>query len=417
MVTLFPGDEPRVVILELVVGIPRALRLGAGLGEEARVAELRRTEGLIADGLLFELEAFLSAFRTLGAEACVAVPPVFPRPRQADRIDARVAEHARQGSDRRLIQVGLILVGVQRLPGPNRVPLRRPLAQPADRPRVVRVDLVVEPNERVPVGAILGNREVQGRPGRKPARPVRVVHLPLEAEEELGLVLDDRAADDTAPVASDSRRLRQIPCSDEIIRGRQLIAGPLREQHTLELVRPRLGDRVDDGAARAAKLRVIHAGQHLEFLDRLERGAHLRARAGAQGVVCVVAAVDRDIVVLTGLAGGDDRVVAHLVGRRELNPRQESDRRKEVAVHRGQLAQLLSPDVAADLHARRVNQRRLGRDPDGFLERAEGERHVDRQRLADRQQEAASLERPEACKLGRHTVTPGSELRGEIAAV
>jgi hypothetical protein len=102
---------------------------------------------------------------------------------------------------------------------------------------------------------------------------------------------------------------------DEVVRGRQLIARPLREQHTFELVRPRFGDRIDDGAARTAELRVIHAGQYLEFLDRFERSAYLRAGAGAEGVVRVVAAVDRDIVVLRGLARGHDRVIAHLVGR------------------------------------------------------------------------------------------------------
>ena len=51
VVTLLPGKEPRVVILNLIVGIPRALRLGAGLRQEALIAELGRTEGLIADGL------------------------------------------------------------------------------------------------------------------------------------------------------------------------------------------------------------------------------------------------------------------------------------------------------------------------------------------------------------------------------
>ena len=78
-----PGHEPRVVVLDLVVGIPRTLRLGAGLGEVAQVVQLRRAERLIAGRLVAELEACLSAVGTLGAEACVAVPPVLPRPGDA----------------------------------------------------------------------------------------------------------------------------------------------------------------------------------------------------------------------------------------------------------------------------------------------------------------------------------------------
>ena len=102
--------EPGVIVLDLIVAVPGALRLGAGLREEARVGELRRTEGLIALRLLFEREAGPSALRTLSAEAGVAVPPVLPRPRHANGIDASVAEHARHGAHRGLIEVGLVLV-------------------------------------------------------------------------------------------------------------------------------------------------------------------------------------------------------------------------------------------------------------------------------------------------------------------
>ncbi len=233
----------------------------------------------------------------------------------------------------------------------------------------------------------------------------------------MGLVPDNRAADHAAPVAPDRGRLRQVLGPDEIVRGRQPVAGPLGEEHPLELVRPRLGDRVDDGAARAAELRVIHARQHLEFLDRFERRAHLRACAGAEGIVRVVAAVDRDIVVLGGLAGGDDRVVAQLVGRRILNTREKRDRRKEVAIHRGQLAELLGSDVAAHFGARSVDERRFAGHLDGLCERTQQERHVDRHRLADRQQESAPLERAEACQLGLDTIPAWSQLRREVAAV
>src|SRR5439155_14533602 len=126
----------------------------ACLRQEAQIIELRRAERLIAFRLLLEDESLLSALRALRSEARVAVPPVLPRPRHANRVDARVAEHARERADRGLIEVGFVLIGLQRLTRADGVPLRRPLAQPPDRPRVVRVDLMIEADQRVPIGAI-----------------------------------------------------------------------------------------------------------------------------------------------------------------------------------------------------------------------------------------------------------------------
>ena len=411
VVPLFAWEEPRVIILDLIIRIPRALRFRAGLSEEAEIVQLRRTFGL----LVGDLEA--GEFRTLRAPALVAVPPVLPRPRHADRVDASVAEHARQGADRRLIQVGLVLRRLQRDTVRDDGELRRDLAQPADRPRIVRADLVVETDQRVPVRAIFGNREIEVVPRRKDACPVGIVHLPLETEKEVGLVFDDRAADHTAPFAFLGGRFLQVALFDQKIRGRQFVAGGVPEQHTTELVGPGLGDGVDDGAARAAELRVIRAGDDLKLLDRLERGADLRARAGAEGVVRVVTAVDRDVVILTRLPGGDDRVVAHLVGRGELNAGEKGDCRKVIAVHRGKLAQLLGPDIAAHFGARRVNQRRLGRDPDVFLDSPDLKRQVDRQGVSHLQDQAAPLGRPEARQLCGNPVAPRHELRDEVAPV
>ena len=275
---------------------------------------------------------------------------------------------------------------------------------------MVRADLVIEADQRVPVGAILGNREIERGPRRKHARAVRVVHLTFEAEEEVRLVLDDRSADDAAPVPSDRCRLLETLGSDEIIGRRQRVAGHLAEDHALELVGPRLGDGVDDGAARAAPLRVVHARDDLELLDGLERRAHLRPGAGAERVVRVVAAVHGDVVALRGLAGRDNRVVAHLVGWRELHARQQRDGREEVAVHRRELGDLLRADVAADFRARGVDKRRFRRHAHGFLERAQGHRNIDIQRLPDRQDQAVSFERMEARELGGDTVPAGRQL-------
>src|SRR5262249_25959865 len=150
-------------------------------------------------------------------------------------------------------------------------------------------------------------------------------------EEELRLVPDDRTADDAAPVAAHRRRLRQSLRSNEVVfRGEGVRRGG-REHHALELVGSALGDRVHDRAAGAAELRVVHAGEDLDLLNRLDRRAYLRPRAGAERIVAVVAAVYRDVVALRGLAGGDDGVVAHLVRGRELHAGQERDGGEVVA--------------------------------------------------------------------------------------
>src|SRR5437868_2669452 len=52
------------------------------------------------------------------------------------------------------------------------------------------VHLMVEPDQRVPVGAVFGAREIQRRASWEYTRAVRVVDLPLEAEEELRPVPD-----------------------------------------------------------------------------------------------------------------------------------------------------------------------------------------------------------------------------------
>jgi hypothetical protein len=74
---------------------------------------------------------------------------------------------------------------------------------------MVGVDLMVEPDERVDVGAILGDREAQFRPCGEWPGTIRVVHLTLETEEEVRLVLLDRPADDAAVFALGGRRLGQ----------------------------------------------------------------------------------------------------------------------------------------------------------------------------------------------------------------
>ena len=227
---------------------------------------------------------------------------------------------------------------------------------------------MIEADERVPVGAILGDREIQRRPRREHARPVGIVDLPFETDEEMRLVPDDRPADHAAVFPFRRRRLVEVVRSNEIVSRCQPVRRAVSEEDSLEFVGSGFRDRVDDRTARAAELRVVHAGDNLELLDRFQRSPDLRARARPQRIVGVVAAVDGDEIVLAGLARRDDGVVAHLVRGGELDARHQRDRRKVVAVHCGQLAQIVGPDITAHLRARRVDQRRLGGDRHGLLQ-------------------------------------------------
>ena len=270
---------------------------------------------------------------------------------------------------------------------------------------------MIEPHHGVPVRAILRDGEVQVRPRRKHASAVRVVDLALQAEEEVRLVLDDRTADHAAPIPLGRGRLGQILRLDEVVLGDPGVVREGAEHHALELVGAGLRHGVDHGAARPAELGVVHARQHLELLDRLQRRPHLRARARPQGIVGVIAAVDRDVVVLGGLAGGNDGVVAHLVGGRELDARQQRHGREVITVHRRQLGQFGGADVASDANRRGVDERRFTRHRDRLLEAADHERQGDGEGRAHLHDETALLGRTKPGERRRHPVAARHDLR------
>src|SRR5204862_7444469 len=83
VVAVFARDEPGKVVLDLIIRVPRSLRLGARLRQKTDVVELRRAQGLIATRLLPEHEPFPAALGSLRAETLVAVPPMLPRSRHA----------------------------------------------------------------------------------------------------------------------------------------------------------------------------------------------------------------------------------------------------------------------------------------------------------------------------------------------
>src|SRR4029079_17598516 len=91
---------------------------------------------------------------------------------------------------------------------------------------------------------------------------------PLEAAEKVNLVLHDRAAHGAAPALVLRVRFRQTLFLREEVLRRQV---PILEEGkpgAAELVGARLGNGVDYRTRGAAVLRVVLAGDDLEFLNR-----------------------------------------------------------------------------------------------------------------------------------------------------
>ena len=152
----------------------------------------------------------------------------------------------------------------------------------------------------------------------------------------------------------------------------------------MEVVGALLRHRVDDAAGGRAELGVELARQQLEFLDRFDRRARLRAAVAVVEVVVVAGAIQHVVRVLRRLAVDADRVGAERIDRqRRGDAGQQAQIRREVAVERRHVLQLLRRHAAAELLGRRVDDRRFGGDRHFLLDAADFELHVDRLRLAD----------------------------------
>ena len=178
----------------------------------------------------------------------------------------------------------VVLLVVPRCQRPASEPfgLRAELAHEPQGPRVVPVDLLVHPVHGVPRTPFLRPGIVQIRTAVEPLRPGRVGEPPLEAREEVRVVLHDRPAEYAAELVLVVRRLdcarvllEQLVV--EVVARRHRGVGAVAEAGAGPLVRPPLGHRVDDGAAGAAELGVELPADDLELLHRLDRHLDLAA--------------------------------------------------------------------------------------------------------------------------------------------
>ena len=232
------------------------------------------------------------------------------------------------------------------------------------------------------------------------------------------LVLPDRASDRAAPVGLLRLRLGEIVLRDEEIPRRHGVVREAAEQRAVEDVAALLGDRIDNCAGGAAELGVVLVGEHLEFLHRLERRAHLAAARAAEIVVVVAGAVDREVAAPVAAAADDQRLTGERGRRRgHLDARRQADGEHPVLVHDRQRRDLGFGDVRADLLRGHVHERRGPRHGDAFLEAPYAERDVEGRGVADLDHQVGPFVLLEPGQVRGDLVGPRNEIGQEVRAV
>lgn len=116
------------------------------------------------------------------------------------------------------------------------------------------------------------------------------------------------------------------------------------------------------------------------------------------------------------LVVGLNAVVEKFLARHEHDAGYVARKRHVVAVLGRKVVQLLRRDVAADLDRRDVHERRFTRDGESLGEAAHFQDEIERRRLADREGNAAPVQRLEPFELGADAIASRHDLRhGEAA--
>ncbi len=167
-------------------------------------------------------------------------------------------------------------------------------------------------------------------------------------------------------------------------RRRQGVELPEVVHRAVQLVRPGLGDHVDEAAARAAELRVGAVGDH----DDLVHGVHGVQVEGEGGTLAApllpekgiveVGAVHRDVVVDAALAGDGEFLSVGSLDDRDVRGQQRQV--EKIAPVVGQPLHRLIRETGRCLGAGRIDRRRRGHDRDALqLDRpSQGDLEVDR---------------------------------------
>ncbi len=228
----------------------------------------------------------------------------------------------------------------------------------------------------------------------------------LEGREEMGLILDDRAAQCEAELVTLVADVRVLL---ERALGAQRVAAVEAEERARERVRSGFRQDRERAARGAADLGVEAVVDDAELRDRVLRELRLRK---AERRVREVDAVHEDRRLARVAAPADDRAagdeaegaaLALDAGRHEREP-------LEVAVRRREVLDLLRRDVRRGVRLVDVHERRRRDDADALGPLAL-ERRAHARALADEEDDALLLDGLEALKLHRHVVRAGRKRR------
>ncbi len=210
----------------------------------------------------------------------------------------------------------------------------------------------------------------------------------------MDLVLHDRPAQRRADLLV---RIRQHLLRHQV-RGVQRVAAEVAVGAAGEVVRARLGDRLDFHAGRSPLRDVEHVGDDLELGDRF--AAELRlTEPGAGHLLRDLLAVEIELPQIVHRAGAD--AVADVVGGHALD---QLGQLHPVASLERQLFHLSPIDVAGHLRGGGVDERRLTDDGQRLGHRGELEGERDRRVLSDQQLDVLELDRRKPGELGLHGV-------------
>ena len=247
------------------------------------------------------------------------------------------------------------------------------------------------------------------------AEAIGLLGLPVDllvvGEEEEGLVADDRAAQRGAELVLPEIGAEAAgPAAGEAVGeiGREGVVLAEVVRRAAQPVGARLGDDVEEPAARPAELGVRAVGDDDEVLDRVEVERERRALAAAllaeEGIV-EVGAVHRDVVVDAALAADADLVAVGALHDRHV--RRERREVEDVAPVVRQSLHGLDAEPGGRLRRRHVDRRlaRLHRDV-GELHRLRLEPELHLRRLAEPDQQPPANLGTEAERARRHVVGP-----------
>ena len=287
--------------------------------------------------------------------------------------------------------------------------------------RVVAVLALQDVDNLLDFGLVIPR--LAGTPGDREAGGVRP---PAEVEigEEKGPVAHDRSADAEASLLVFERTNLRVdggwggPGCDARDLADEMLVSPEPVGGAAVAVRAASGDGVDAAAGEASLADVVRRHDDLDLLngveaDRLGRRLSARRAAGRYPEHVVVdCAVDLHVVVAV-VAPCDAHVLIVAGGvLRDVHKRRRPGEVEEASLNRGQRLDCVLPDVGGCAGAAHVDQRRLGRDDDGFRHRRQRHLELNRPIFAERDVKAALVLILEAAERRRYGIgAPHSDVR------